>query len=192
MRYGRDQEVYRASDPVDYSYRLVAGAARRFTTQRDGRRQIIDFLLPNDLFGFSTRHEHSFSVEAVSENTQVMRYSRSRIGSLIDSDPRLGRLIQDLTAAEISRLQAHILLLSRITSREKINEFLLEMTHRLIDGEKGLMLPMSRYDIADYVGMSVETVSRCFTELEYRGIIKFQGRRRVQVVNRQALHVEED
>jgi CRP-like cAMP-binding protein len=185
--YRQGQGIYRPSDPVDYGYRLVGGAARRFTTQRDGRRQIVDFLLPSDFFGFATRHTHSFSVEAITENTRVMRYSRVRIDALIDSDPRVARLIRDQTAAEIARLQARILLLSRITSREKINAFLLEMTGRLMGGADVLVLPMSRYDIADYLAMSVETVSRCFTVMEGQGTIKFAGRRRVQLIDRKAL-----
>jgi CRP-like cAMP-binding protein len=187
MSYRQSQGIYRPSDPVDYSYRLIGGAARRFTTQRDGRRQIVDFLLPHDFFGFSTRHEHSFSVEAITEDTRVKRYPRARIDALIDSDPRVGRLIRDQTAAEIARLQARILLLSRITSREKINAFFLEMTRRLAGGADVLVLPMSRYDIADYLAVSVETVSRCFTDLEGQGAIKFAGRRHVQLIDRKAL-----
>lgn len=191
MCYRPSQGIYRPSDPVDYCYRLVDGAARRFTTQRDGRRHIVDFLLPHDFFGFSTRHEHSFSVEAITENTRVVRYSRTRIDALIDSDPRVGRLIRDQTAAEIARLQARILLLSLITTREKINAFLLEMTRRLVADADVLVLPMSRYDIADYLAMSVETVSRCFTELAGQGTIKFAGRRHVQLIDRKALDTED-
>ena len=191
-RRRRHQEVYCQNGPVDYRYRLVSGAARRFATQPDGRRQIVDFLLPGNYFGFSARNEHSFTVETIVDDTLVTRYSRARVDALMDADPRLARLIRDLTAAEISRLQARILLLGRITAREKINAFLLEMTERLSDGPDRIVLPMSRYDVADYLAMSVETVSRALTVLKQRGTIRLAGRRCVQLVDRDALGDADD
>lgn len=172
---------------MDYRYRILSGAARRFATQPNGRRQIVDFLLPGDYFGFAFRVEHSFTVEAIVDDTLVARYPRARLDGLVDTDPKLGRLIHDVTAAEIARLQARILLLGRITAREKVNGFLLEMTERLSDGPDRLVLPMSRYDVADYLAMSVETVSRALTALKQHGTIKLAGTRRVQLVDRDAL-----
>jgi len=186
-RYHSQQEIYDRNDPVLYRYRLVSGAARKFTTQPDGRRQIVDLLLPGDLFGFAQLHEHSFTVEATVDDTLVARYPRARIDVLAESDLKFGRLIRELTAAEISRLQARILLLGRITTREKINAFLLEMAERLPNGSDTIVLPMSRYDVADYLAVSVETVSRAFTALKQRGAIKFTGTRQMRIVDRTAL-----
>ena len=186
-RYRSQQEIYDRNDPVVYRYRLVAGAARKFTMQPDGRRQIVDLLLPGDLFGFAQLHEHSFTVEATVDDTLVARYPRARIDALAESDLRFGRLIRELTATEISRLQARILLLGRITTRERINAFLLEMAERLPNGSDTIVLPMSRYDVADYLAVSVETVSRAFTALKQRGTIKFTGTRQMRIVNRNAL-----
>jgi CRP/FNR family transcriptional regulator, nitrogen fixation regulation protein len=186
-RYHSQQEIYDRNDPVLYRYRLVSGAARKFTTQPDGRRQIVDLLLPGDLFGFAQLHEHSFTVEATVDDTLVARYPRARIDALSESDLRFGRLIRELTAAEISRLQARILLLGRMTTREKINGFLLEMAERLPNGSDRIVLPMSRYDVADYLAVSVETVSRAFTALKRRGTIKFTGTRQMLIVDRTAL-----
>src|ERR1700730_11596583 len=77
-RRRRHQEVYCQNGPVDYRYRLVSGAARRLATPTDGRRQIVDFLLPGNYFGFSARNEHSFTVETIVDDTLVARYPRAR------------------------------------------------------------------------------------------------------------------
>ena len=185
-RYRRCDEIYSQNDPVSCYYHLVSGAARRFSTQPDGRRQIVDFLLPSDYFGFSSRSEHSFSVEAIVDDTLIARYPRAHIDALIDSDPRIARLLPALTAQEIWRLQQRILVLGRITAQEKIKAFLLEMAERLSDGRDRIVLPMSRYDVADYLAISVETVSRALTLLKQRGTIKLAGTRRVQLVDHDA------
>jgi CRP-like cAMP-binding protein len=187
VRYRRHQEIYNQDGPVNYRYRLVSGAALRFATLPVGRRQIVDFLLPGDYFGLTSRREHSFTVEAITADTLVARYPCARIEALIALNPDLSRWICELTAAEISRLQARILLLGRITAQEKINAFLLEMTERLSDGRDKIDLPMSRYDVADYLAISVETVSRTLTVMKQRGTIRLAGTRCVQLVDRDAL-----
>ncbi len=192
-RYGRGQEIYTQDHPAEHWYRVVSGAARRFTVQVNGRRQIVDFLLPGDFFGLASRNVHLFAVEAIVEGTVVAAYPRERAEALADANPHLGREIRTVTAAEIARLQTRILILGRIGSLGKVSAFLLEMAERLSSRTQasktgdGILLPMSRYDIADYLTLSVETVSRALTSLKQRGAIRLVGTRRVKIIHYDAL-----
>jgi CRP-like cAMP-binding protein len=187
-RCHRSQEICHPGQAAEYWYRLISGVARRCTVRPDGRRQIVDLLLPGDFFGFAVGDEYDFAVEAVVEGTTVASYPRRRLESLADSDPQLGREIRKLTFDAIARLQAQLLILGRMTAVEKVGSFLLEMADRLSDGHADrVVLPISRYDIADYLGISVETVSRSMTGLKHRGLIVLVGTRRVRIVDRDAL-----
>jgi CRP-like cAMP-binding protein len=153
-----------------------------------GRRQIVGLLLPGDLFGFPSRGEYAFSVEAVVEGTLVACYPRRRLEALADTDPAIAREIREMAFESVSRLQEQVFILGRTTALKKVGSFLLKLSERLSDGiADRIVLPMSRYDIADYLGLSVETVSRCLTGLKERGIIKLTGPRRVTIVDREAL-----
>jgi CRP/FNR family nitrogen fixation transcriptional regulator len=169
-------------------YCVISGAARRCVIRLDGRRQIVDLLLPGDVFGFSASEEYDYTIEAVAEGTVVASYPRRRVEMLADADPLLGREIRQVSFLALARLQAQLLMLGRITVLEKVGSFILEMATRL-SRERGnsIALPMSRYDIADYLAVSVETVSRALTYLKQRGVIKLSGARLVWIVDRDAL-----
>jgi CRP/FNR family nitrogen fixation transcriptional regulator len=188
IRYRRGQEIYKEDSPVEYWYRIVSGMARRYSARADGKRQIVDLLLPGDVFGFGGSGKHHFAVEAVLDDTVVARFPRSRLEALADSDPRVARKLHDAAAEAMSRLHALILNLGRTTAEEKVGHFLLGMAERLSDGSADMVvLPMSRDDIADYLALSVETVSRALTQLKRRGVILLMGTRRVRIVDRHAL-----
>jgi CRP-like cAMP-binding protein len=154
----------------------------------DGRRQIVDLLLPGDPFGFSAFDEYDSTIEAIAAGTVVASYPRRRVETLADSDPQLAREIRQIAFIALSRLQTQLLILGRITALEKVGSFILEMTERLSAGKgNSVALPMSRYDIADYLAVSVETVSRSLTNLKHRGVIKMAGARTVRIVDRNAL-----
>jgi CRP/FNR family nitrogen fixation transcriptional regulator len=184
----RGQEICSQGGSADHWYCLISGAARRCVIRLDGRRQIVDLLLPGDVFGFSASEEYDYTVEAVAEETVVASYPRRRVEMLADGDPLLGREIRQVAFLALARLQAQLLILGRITAPEKVGSFILEMATRL-STERGnsVALPMSRYDIADYLAVSVETVSRALTYLKQRGVIKFTGTRIVRIVDREAL-----
>ena len=148
----------------------------------------MDLLLPGDVFGFSASEEYDYTVEAVAEGTVVASYPRRRVEMLADADPLLGREIRQVAFAALARLQAQLLILGRITALEKVGSFILEIATRM-SSERGnsVALPMSRYDIADYLAVSVETVSRSLTYLKQRGVIKFSGTGIVRIVDRGAL-----
>jgi CRP/FNR family transcriptional regulator, nitrogen fixation regulation protein len=186
--FHRAQEICSQGRPADHWYYLVSGAARRCVIRLDGRRQIVDLLLPGDLFGFSVLDEYDSTIEAIAEGTVVAAYPRRRVEMLADSNPQLAREIRQVAFAALSRLQAQLLILGRVTALEKVGSFILEMVSRLsAANSNSVALPMSRYDIADYLAVSVETVSRSLTDLKHRGVIKLAGTRIVMIVNRNAL-----
>jgi CRP/FNR family transcriptional regulator, nitrogen fixation regulation protein len=188
MPFHRGQEICSQGQRADYWYCVISGAARRCVIRLDGRRQIVDLLLHGDVFGFTSRDEYDFSVEAIAEGTVVARYPRRRVEMLADADPQLAREVRQVAFAALSRLQTQLLILGRITVLEKVSSFILEMASRLCT-ERGnsVALPMSRYDIADYLAVSVETVSRSLTDLKQRGVIKLAGTRVVRIVDPHAL-----
>lgn len=179
-RLRRGERVYGAGDPVDHWYHLESGMARNSTLFADGRRRIVDFFMPGDFFGFSAGRAHSFDVEAIPEGTVVTRYQRHEIERLAESDSELARQIRIWIFNAVSRLETRILILGRVTSREKVNAFLNEMSERS-PAEVTIPLLMSRYDIADYLGLSVETVSRALTVLRERGVLIFVNKHEVRL-----------
>jgi CRP/FNR family nitrogen fixation transcriptional regulator len=184
----RGQDICSQSDPAEYWYCVVSGAARRYVLRVDGRRQIVGLLLLGDFFGFTSGDEYDSTVEAVGEGTVVASYPRRRVEMLADSDPATAREIRQIAFEALSRLQSQLLIIGRITALEKVGGFILEMAARLSQGRgDSVALPVSRYDIADYLAVSVETVSRSLTDLKHRGVIKLSGTRTVKIVDRDAL-----
>ena len=190
----RGQEVCREGRPAEYWYCVISGAARQCVIRNDGRRQIVSLLLPGDFFGFSPGGQYDFSVEAIVEGMTVASYPRRRVEALADSDPELGREIREVAFETMSQLQTQLLILGRVTAPEKVGSFLLALAARLSNGQTetnghtdNIVLPVSRYDIADFLAVSVETVSRSLTELKHRGVIALPGARIVTIVDRDAL-----
>jgi CRP/FNR family nitrogen fixation transcriptional regulator len=187
-RYENGETVYRCNDAVEHWYRITAGAARKSALTADGYRHIVDFLLPGDLFGFGTRGVRPFCVEAILPGTVIVRYPRRSVEQLADSDPHIARGIREAAFDSIARLQRRMVILARTSALERVGTFLLEMADRNRGASPNMVfLPMSRYDIADYLGMAVETVSRALTELRARRAIALRGVRRVQICDRAAL-----
>jgi CRP/FNR family transcriptional regulator, nitrogen fixation regulation protein len=187
-KYDVDERVYSQDEPADYWYRLVVGAARKCTQISDGRRQIVDFLLPGDLFGFHAGAAHECSVECVVSNTAVLRYQRRQMESLMEEDSQLAREVRDIVFGSLDRLQSRMILLGRSRALERVCGFLLEMAHRAqIETEGTVALPMSRYDIADYLAIAVETVSRSLTTLRSERVIAFYDTRHFRIIDRRAL-----
>jgi CRP/FNR family nitrogen fixation transcriptional regulator len=184
----RGDLIYGRDDPVECWYCIVRGMARKSTVFPDGRRRIVDFLMPGDFFGFSARVQRSFDAEAVSDGTIVASFSRRAIEQLAETEPEVGRLLRDLAFESISRLQARILILGRVTALKKVGAFLLEMAHRSCSRpDVPVVLTMSRYDIADYLALSVETVSRAITQLQGHGCIALHGKHAIHLLDRNGL-----
>jgi CRP/FNR family nitrogen fixation transcriptional regulator len=191
-RYQRDEEIYAQQGGVECWYRVVSGAARRFSVCADGRRQIVDLLLPGDFFGFGVRGTHAFTAEAIVADTVIARYPTSRIETLAASEPR-ARELSGIVLEAISRLHSLLLILGRTTAEQKVGSFLLYMQERVGNGVADrLALPVSRYDVADFLALSVETVSRSLTGLKERGVIALSGPRDIGIIDRDALEAEEE
>jgi CRP/FNR family transcriptional regulator, nitrogen fixation regulation protein len=184
MSFSRNVEIYGENEPADYLYKVVSGAVRTYKVLSDGRRQIGGFYLPGDMFGLETSEEHSFSAEAIAD-AKILVIKRSAVIALAARDNEVARQLWTLTARELHRVQDHILLLVK-TAQERVASFLLEMAERGASSNE-VQLPMSRQDIADYLGLTIETVSRTLTQLEETAMIALPTSRRVVLRNRPAL-----
>jgi CRP-like cAMP-binding protein len=185
MSFGRNAEIYGENEPAEYLYKLVSGTVRTSKILNDGRRQIGEFYLPGDMFGLEVGGEHSFSAEAIVD-AKVIVVKRSAVEALAARDNDVARQLWAMTGRELHRMQEHILLLIK-TAQERVAGFLLEMAER-IKSTNEVELPMSRQDIADYLGLTIETVSRTLTSLENSAAIALPSSRRVVLRNRAALH----
>lgn len=182
--FARNSEIYGENEPADYLYKVVSGAVRTYKVLVDGRRQIGGFYLPGDMFGLETGDEHTFSAEAIT-NCKIIVIKRSAVIALAARDNDVARQMWDLTAHELQRAQDRILVLIK-SAQERVAGFLLEMADRASDGG-AVELPMSRQDIADYLGLTIETVSRTLTQLEKSATIELPTSRRIVLRNRSAL-----
>jgi CRP/FNR family nitrogen fixation transcriptional regulator len=184
MHFGRNVEIYGENEPADYLYKVISGSVRTYKVLSDGRRQIGAFYLPGDVFGLEVGEEHTFSAEAiVDSNISIIK--RSTVVTLAQRDNDIARQLWTLTGEELKRAQDHILLLIK-TAQERVASFLLEMAARM-SCDKAFELPMSRQDIADYLGLTIETVSRTLTHLENTAAIELPSSRQVVLRNRTAL-----
>lgn len=187
-RFAPGDLIYRAGDTADFWYRIRSGACRECAYGPDGSRQIVDFLRPGDLFGYDAQDVHHFSAEAIVSGTTVARYPRSNAERVADTDPQVARRIRELAFGTVLRAQRRLLLLGRARALEKVGSFLLEMIDRFRTTPVGpVILPMSRYDIADYLAMAAETVSRALTNLSEEGVIRFDSVRCLQIRDRESL-----
>lgn len=186
-KYRVGETIYFQRQRSDHWYRLVSGAARECSLTADGRRQVVGFLLPGDAFGFSARSAREVAGEIIADSL-VECFPREQAEALAESDPLVARRMREMAFDSIDRMQARTLLLGSDSALEKICAFLLEMSARS-DVALGsiISLPMSRYDIADYLGLAVETVSRTFTALRRECIIALIGSRRVRVLDPERL-----
>ena len=185
MSFGRNAEIYGEGEPADYLYKVVSGTVRTYKVLADGRRQVGGFYLPGEIFGLETGDEHSFSAEAITQ-CEVLVIRRSALVALADTDHDVARQLWTLTGNELRRVQEHILLLIK-SAQERVAAFLLEMEQRVCAGN-AVELPMSRQDIADYLGLTIETVSRTLTNMENASTIELSSSRRVVLRNRGALN----
>ena len=160
---------------------VLGGAVRKFAVGPNGRRQIIDLIVTGDFLGFAPT-DPAFLLEAVSNDTRMASFTRDRINELEASFPAVSALMQNCAADAIHRLEHHLLVQSRITAREKVAAYLAAITRRIKRSRKNtIVLPVTRYDIADHLGIAVETVSRTMTVLRRRGSIALRTPRDIEI-----------
>jgi CRP/FNR family transcriptional regulator, nitrogen fixation regulation protein len=180
----KDETVFAEGDRAAFFYKVISGAVRTSKLLSDGRRQIDAFHLPGDIFGIESGEEHRFTAEALGPAT-VVAYRRCGLEVLASTDAAFSRQIVAAMMRSLERAQEHMLLLGRKSAMEKIATFLLDMANRFA-GTDHVDLPMSRTDIADHLGLTIETVSRSLTQLERQGVIALPAHRRTILLRNKA------
>jgi CRP/FNR family nitrogen fixation transcriptional regulator len=183
--YRKDEEIYGEDEAAEYVYQVIRGAVRTYKLLTDGRRQIGAFHLTGDVFGLESGTTHRLAAEAVIDTT-VRLVKRHTLEQAAGSDVQVARKLWTITAGELRHAENHMLLLGRKSAMERVANFLLEMDRRL--AVAGMMaLPMCRRDIGDYLGLTLETVSRALSQLHGEGVLGFSGARQIVLRNRQRL-----
>jgi CRP/FNR family transcriptional regulator, nitrogen fixation regulation protein len=185
--YAKDVEIYHEGEPADRIYEVIRGVVRRYNVLSDGRRrQIFSFHLPNDVFGLEIGPNYRFTTEAIVD-TAVRVVRRHSLEYVAATDVRVARDLLSMTAQTLRHTEDHLLLLGRKTAAERVAAFLLEMDKRLA-GTGMIALPMTRRDIADYLGLTIETVSRELSRLRDQGVLGFsKTQREIVLRNRERL-----
>ena len=181
----RDEEIYQKDGAADYCWRISSGCVRRVEYLDNGLRHVNAFLLPGDLFGLD--EGRSFTAEAVI-STALRRYPRGAVEALAKSNPELSMRLGALTIKNLRHAYQQMILLSRKTAAGKVASFVLEMDQRIGKSNNGaLSLPMGRADIADYLGLTKETLSRVLTDMTRQGTIRLD-RGCIELRDRPSLH----
>jgi CRP/FNR family transcriptional regulator len=168
------ETVFAEEEMTTSFYNVLEGVLRLYKLLPDGRRQIVGFALPGDFLGMTVSGRNNFSADAIGP-AEVCRFPKSSFLRFAEDKPNLLHRINELAVRELSYARDHMVLLGRRSAEEKVATFLIGWRDRLALQAKSsaiLPLPMSRQDIADYLGLTIETVSRTFTKLERDGVIE--------------------
>ena len=184
-RYEKDSQIYGEDGSADYVYQVASGAVRSYKLLSDGRCQITAFHLPGDVFGMDIGAIRRIAADAIVDTT-VRRVKRRSLEQAAATDMFVGRGLWNMARISLEHAEDHLLLLGRKTAIERVAAFLLEMDRRL-SGTGTLPLPMCRRDIGDYLGLTLETVSRALSQFHDQGILDFSGARHIVLRNRALL-----
>jgi CRP/FNR family transcriptional regulator, nitrogen fixation regulation protein len=181
FKYPQGSEIFGEAEPADYVYQIRQGAVRTYKLLSDGRRQIGAFHLPGDIFGVENGDVHRFTAEAIVDTTVWIAKCRSLFAGLAKGHICTAKAVRDLVSRSLEHVENHLLLLGRQTSLERVAAFLAELDHRL--GQPAVVtLPMNRRDVADYLGLTLETVSRAMSILRDEHILSFIGKTQREIV----------
>lgn len=167
------ETLFSEGDPALHLFTPLDGAIKLYKLMPDGRRQITGFFFPGDLFGFAAGAVHATTAEAVVPTT-VCRFATNRLDQLFALSPTIERVVYRRALAKLARFHDQMLLLGRKTAAEKLATFLVSLSDRAVDrGEPAspVLIPMGRADIADYLGLTIETVSRTLTRFRAAGLV---------------------
>ncbi len=185
LRLSRDEEIFGEGEPAEYVYQVLSGAVRTHRILRDGRRQIDEFHFAGDYFGLEMGETHRVTAEAMSD-ASVRLIRRGALSELASRRGDAARAIFRLTAEGLQRCQDHVLMLGRRSALERVVGLLLDIAERT-HAEAELDVPMGRQDMADYLGLTIETVSRTLTSLQDEGLIALPTVRHVVLKDRRVL-----
>lgn len=184
-RVGAGEEVFLEGEEADFVYRVEEGVLMSYRMLGDGRRQVVDFHLPGEFLGLEAGVEYSLTAQAVTP-AKVVALGRRRLATLAADDVRLTRDLWLATVGAYQRSQDHAAILARQSATERVAAFLLSYARR-IGAVRDMTLPMSRQDMADFLGLAIHTVSRTLTHLEADGLIAARSSRQVRLMRRDRL-----
>lgn len=184
------QPIFHEGDAVRRVFMLANGSLKIYTLLADGRRQITGFMFPGDFLGISIDDEYAFTAEALVK-AELWWFTRDAFDRFVEANPAVERELYRLAAHELAAAQAQMVLLGRKTAAERLASFFLSLLERqeLVDchTHTEFDLPMSRLDIADYLGLTKETVSRMLAQLRDRRLIRLASQDRIEILDRDGL-----
>jgi CRP-like cAMP-binding protein len=184
MTLRRDESLFLTGDAADSYFKVVKGAVRSCKLLADGRRHVGDFFLDGDFIGLDAEDTYAFIAEAVIDST-LIRYSRRKVDALVAKEPGIAQNMVEIMRVGLAAARERMAMLGHMTAMERIASFLLTIAARTDDGR--VVLPMTRTDIGDYLGLTMETVSRAFSQLKNGGIIKQQTMHEFAIADRAGL-----
>jgi CRP/FNR family nitrogen fixation transcriptional regulator len=188
--FGPGETIFDEGQPADRIYQLISGALRTCRNLRDGRRQIEAFHFAGDVFGLESGQTYRAAAQTLGP-AQVRIMPRPALEALASQSSDVARRLLELTTDSLRRCQDHVLMLGRRTACERVAALLLDLAERT-GAEALLDVPMTRQDMADYLGLTIETVSRTFTQFQHDGLIALPTTRKVLLRDRRALEAMVD
>ena len=189
--YEAGQPIIWRGDELNYFSSVVSGIASLSRTMEDGRTQVVGLLLPSDFIGRPGRETVEFDVTAVHDVT-LCQFRRKPFERLVEETPHIAQRMLEMALDELNAAREWMVLLGRKTAREKIATFLEMVVRRNTTGhqyEQIHILPLTREEIANFLGLTLETVSRQLSAMKKDGIIEFEDRRRFTITDMRALHI---
>lgn len=183
LTYAKDEEIYGQGEKADLIYRVVSGTVRTSRFMADGRRPVGDFYYAGDLFGLELSGEHAMAAEALSDCTILVASRQALVAAAGESE--LQRLTFEATVRDLESARQHLSLLVRKNACERVASFLIGLANRCRD--EIVELAMGRQDTADYLGLTVETVSRMITQLQAAQVVEFKTCRQFRIRDSVAL-----
>lgn len=185
QHFGQGREIYAEGDDAEQFFQVISGVVRTCRFLSDGRRQIDAFHVAGDVFGLEAPAEYNLSAEAVND-CSVMSYRHRGLAVAASKDPGLSERLFSYAIRNLARAQEHAQLLCRKSAMERVGAFLADWGDH-VPGSGMVNLAMTRQDIADYLGLTIETVSRSLSQLEREGVIAFSTARQIRLTNPTAL-----
>ena len=187
MHFQRNETIFSEGDEARYSYKVGSGAIRLCKHLSDGRRQISGFVLPGEFCGFLHLDQHRFTAEATGD-TVLTAYPQRQIEALGEQMPSVQRHLNSFLAQRVRSMQDHLVLLGRLTARERVASLLLLLADRAgVEHGKPVSLPMTRQDMGDYLGLTIETVCRVLSDLKKQKVVELPDLHLMRVKNADAL-----
>lgn len=190
FRLAAGQPLFHEGDPATRVFTITRGSLKLYKLLPDGRRQVTGFMQPGDFLGVTVDDEHAFTAEAL-EQSQLCAFPRARFDDFSDQNGEMERELYRLAVNELAAAQQQMVLLGRKTAAERFASFIIALAarHERTNTYEArfISLPMSRSDIADYLGLTKETVSRVLALLKQRRFVRLDAIDRIEILDREGL-----